>query len=158
VASAQEIVQLGLEDIRRIARELRPEALDDLGLPSALAALTERFSRQARLQIELHVEPDLPELGRDAELVIYRVAQEALTNVARHSGARAAAVRVAEANGRVVLDVHDDGRGFSTDGTARGFGLVGMRERAALAGGTLRVDAAPGNGTRVVADLPVVRR
>src|SRR4051795_12885766 len=106
IEQAQEIVQLGLEDIRRIARELRPEALDDLGLASAVAALTERFARQARIEIELLIDADLPQLSREAELVIYRVAQEALTNVARHSQAPRADVQLTRPGAaRVALGV-----------------------------------------------------
>src|SRR3954468_25026773 len=128
--AVQEIVQLGLEDIRRIARELRSEALDDLGLPSAVAALTERFARQARIGIDVHVDHDLPRLSREAELVIYRVAQEALTNVARHSQSPTAELRL-ERSGpdRVTLIVADHGRGLPA-GAAGGGGMQGMAERA----------------------------
>lgn len=157
LASAQEIVQMGLEDIRRIARELRPEALDDLGLPSALAALTERFSRQARLEIDLRVEPDLPRMGREAELVIYRVAQEALTNVARHSGSETAEVRL-ERTGpdRVTLLVADAGRGLPPEATSGG-GMQGMAERASTVEGALSVSSpnGAGSGTRIRLDVPI---
>src|SRR4051795_10697341 len=118
--AVQEIVQVGLEDIRRIARELRPEALDDLGLPSALAALTERFARQARIEIDLHLDPELPRLSREAELVIYRVAQEALTNIARHSGAATAELRLQRSGpDRVTLTVADAGGGGPAGGATR---------------------------------------
>jgi two-component system sensor histidine kinase UhpB len=156
VESVQEIVQLGLEDIRRIARELRPEALDDLGLPSALAALTERFSRQARLEIDLHVDHDLPRLSREAELVIYRVAQEALTNVARHSGSHTAALRL-ERSGpdRVTLVVADDGRGLPPTATA-GSGMQGMAERASTVEAALDVANRNDGGTQLRLDVPIL--
>ena len=155
VEAVQEIVQLGLEDIRRIARELRPEALDDLGLPSALAALTERFARQARLEIDLHVDHELPRLGREAELVIYRVAQEALTNVARHSGSATAELRL-ERSGpdRVSLVVSDNGKGLTGEATA-GSGMQGMAERASTVEAALSVDNRNGGGTQIRLDVPI---
>ena len=157
IEAAQGIVQVGLEDIRRIARELRPEALDDLGLPQALAALTERFARQARIEIDLHLDPGLPDLTREAELVIYRVAQEALTNVARHSGATAASVRLEAAGGdRVSLVVTDHGRGLPPDAAA-GSGMQGMAERASTVEAALSVNGADGGGTEIRLDVPIVQ-
>jgi two-component system sensor histidine kinase UhpB len=155
VAAVQEIVQLGLEDIRRIARELRPEALDDLGLPSALAALTERFARRARLEIDLHVDHELPRLGREAELVIYRVAQEALTNVARHSGSPVARVRL-ECSGpdRVTLTVADAGRGLPANATAGG-GVQGMAERASTVEAALSLSNGDQGGAQIRLDVPI---
>jgi two-component system, NarL family, sensor histidine kinase UhpB len=155
VEAVQEIVQLGLEDIRRIARDLRPEALDDLGLPSALAALTERFARQARIEIDLRIEPDLPALSREAELVIYRVAQEALTNVARHSGSPTAELRLERAGpDRVSLTVADAGRGLPSDATAGG-GMQGMAERASIVEAALAVGRRDGAGTEIRLDIPI---
>jgi two-component system sensor histidine kinase UhpB len=153
VASAQKIVQMGLEDIRRIARELRPEALDDLGLPSALAALAERFARQARLDIDLQVEPHLPQLDRDSELVIYRIAQEALTNVARHSGSSTAALRLVAASDRVTLTVADDGGGLPAG--ASGGGLLGMAERASTIEAALAIGSRDEGGTEIRLDVPI---
>jgi two-component system, NarL family, sensor histidine kinase UhpB len=155
VEAVQEIVQAGLEDIRRIARELRPEALDDLGLPSALAALTERFARQARIDITLHVDPELPRLRREAELVIYRVAQEALTNVARHSGSRTAELRLEQTGpDRVSLTVADAGRGLPPDAIAGG-GMQGMAERASIIEGALAFGRRDSAGTEIRLDIPV---
>jgi two-component system sensor histidine kinase UhpB len=155
VEAVQEIVQAGLEDIRRIARELRPEALDDLGLPSALAALTERFARQARIEIDLRVDPRLPRLSRDAELVIYRVAQEALTNVARHSGSRTAELRLEQTGpDRVSLTVADAGRGLPPEATAGG-GMQGMAERASIVEAALAFGHRDGSGTEIRLDVPI---
>jgi two-component system sensor histidine kinase UhpB len=155
VEAVQEIVQVGLEDIRRIARELRPEALDDLGLPSALAALTERFARQARIEIDLLIEPELPALSREAELVIYRVAQEALTNVARHSGSATAELRLERAGpDRVSLTVADAGRGLPADATAGG-GMQGMAERASIVEAALAVGRRDAAGTEIRLDVPI---
>jgi signal transduction histidine kinase len=150
-------------ELRHLITDLRPAALDQLGVQAALETLIERLRKQTGLDIGLAV--DLAyEQGReptrhhpDLESTVYRIAQEALTNVIRHARATRATVHVREADHRVVLDVRDNGAGFSTDGTERGFGLLGMHERASLAGGSVSVQAAPGRGTRVVADLPVVR-
>src|SRR6185436_5065886 len=120
VLEAQETARGSLEEVRRIARRLRPEALDDLGLASALLVLGERVAEHSELDVSVHVQPGLPELGGDAELVVYRVAQEALTNVARHSGARRADVRLELAGGRPRLEVDDDGSGFPADGREGG--------------------------------------
>jgi two-component system, NarL family, sensor histidine kinase UhpB len=147
IAEAREAVRESLEEVRGIARRLRPEALDDLGLPSALAALTNDVSRRARLPVERRVAPDLPALAPDEELVVYRVAQEALTNVARHADARRAWLALGVRAGRVELEVGDDGRGI--DGAPPGAGLVGMRERAVLIGAELDVSGAEGRGTTV---------
>jgi two-component system, NarL family, sensor histidine kinase UhpB len=151
----QKIVQVGLEDIRRIARELRPEALDDLGLASALAALTERFARQARLAIDLHLDPEMPRLSRDAELVIYRVAQEALTNVARHSGSETAELRL-ERTGpdRVTLIISDNGGGLPVGATGGG-GMQGMAERASTVEAALDVRTRAEGGTQIRLDVPI---
>jgi two-component system, NarL family, sensor histidine kinase UhpB len=155
VEAVQEIVQVGLEDIRRIARELRPEALDDLGLPSALAALTERFARQARLEIELHVDHELPRLSHEAELVIYRVAQEALTNVARHSGSPTAELRLEQSGpDRVTLLVADAGMGLPS-GASAGAGMQGMAERASTVEAALNVSNSDGGGTQIRLDVPI---
>jgi two-component system sensor histidine kinase UhpB len=154
VAAAQETVQLGLEDVRRIARDLRPEALDDLGLPSALAALVERFSRQARLEVDLRLKPDLPAMSREAELVIYRVAQEALTNVARHSKSPDALLELSHADARVVLRVVDSGVGLPPGATS-GAGMQGMAERASTVEADLDVRTRSEGGTEIRLELPL---
>lgn len=138
VEDIQEAVRASLEDVRRIALELRPEALDDLGLVSALAVLCERFAQRTGIAVSQHLDEHLPELGREEELVVYRVAQEALTNVARHSGADHAELRLAARNGGLVVIVSDRGRGMDGGGEP-GTGIRGMRERAALIGATLDV-------------------
>ncbi|HET6547411.1 MAG TPA: sensor histidine kinase [Solirubrobacter sp.] len=153
VLEAQETARDSLEEIRRIARRLRPEALDDLGLPSALLVLGERVAEQSELSVDVNVQPGLPEFGPDAELVLYRVAQEALTNVARHAGARRAEVRLGLAGGRPLLEVDDDGDGLPR-GLPAGSGIRGMRERAVLIGGTLKLGESPLGGARVTLELP----
>jgi two-component system sensor histidine kinase UhpB len=159
VAEAREGVRATLEEVRELARRLRPEALDDLGLGSALAALTLEVSRRTGLRIERLVGPDLPALSPEEELVVYRVAQEALTNVARHSHARAARVRIEPRDGQVELTVRDEGRGFAAGAVPNGSGLRGMRERAVLVGAALTVESGEGRGTTVRLRLdPAPRR
>jgi two-component system sensor histidine kinase UhpB len=152
---AREGLRAGLEEVREIARRLRPEALDDLGLASALASLTNDVSRRTGLRVERRLAADLRTLERDEELVVYRVAQEALTNVARHSGARRAWVTLSlDGGGRVALTLRDDGRGFDVAMHADGTGLRGMRERAVLIGAALDIESRPGRGTTVRLRLP----
>lgn len=149
VGEAQESVRASLEDVRRIAIELRPEALDDLGLESALAVLCDRFAQRSGLVVSYQVAERLPELSADAELVIYRVAQEALTNVARHSGSDRAELRLQSEPGQLVLTVRDQGQGIG-NGETEGTGIRGMRERAALIGAVVEVrDVRPGTEVRL---------
>jgi len=148
VEEAREAVRESLEEVREIARRLRPEALDDLGLASALAALTLDVSRRTGLRVERRIAAGLPELSPEEELVVYRVAQEGLTNVARHADARHAWVTLDSRNGGVALEVRDDGRGFEPRAAA-GAGLRGMRERALLVGADLDVESRNGEGAAV---------
>jgi two-component system, NarL family, sensor histidine kinase UhpB len=155
VSEAQDSVRTSLEDVRRIGIELRPEALDDLGLESALAVLCDRFAQRSGLEVSYQVAEALPELSSDAELVIYRVAQEALTNVARHSGSDRAELSLEPGDGRLVLTVRDEGQGIG-DGETDGSGIRGMRERAGLIGAAVEVrDAQP--GTEVRLQVPIGR-
>ncbi len=137
---AREAVRGALEDVRAIARRLRPEALDDLGLLPALAALTVAVQRNGHVRVERDLDADAAAaLAPEAELVVYRVAQEALTNVVRHARARRATVRLASASDGVLLEVSDDGRGFEAADGGDGAGLRGMRERAVLIGARLEL-------------------
>jgi len=153
ILEAQETARDSLEEIRRIARMLRPEALDDLGLASALHVLGERIAEHSELDVDVRVQPGLPEFGDDAELVVYRVAQEALTNVARHAHAHRAQVKLELSGGHPLLQIEDDGRGFPGEGNEGG-GVRGMRERAVLIGATLRLGPSPLGGARVTLELP----
>lgn len=155
VLEVQSSVRTSLEDLRRIAIELRPEALDDLGLGSALSVLCDRFAQRSGLDVACAVADGLPELPASTELVIYRVAQEALTNVARHSGSQRAELSLQPQDSQIVLTVRDYGRGVPA-GQPSGSGMRGMRERAGLAGAALEIqDADPGPGTEVRLRVPV---
>lgn len=145
VRLVQASVRTSLEDVRRIALELRPEALDDLGLTSAVAVLCERFAERSGLTVEQHVDEEVPALDPDTELVVYRVAQEALTNVARHAESDEAVLTLRGQGSGLVMTVSDSGRGLSEQ-TEPGTGIRGMRERAALIGA--RLDIRPGAGGR----------
>jgi two-component system sensor histidine kinase UhpB len=145
-----------LDEIRRISRDLRPEALDDLGLINALIALTSRTDRQSGVRIERRLSAQIPPLPTELELVIYRVAQEALTNVLRHAQASHCILVLESNNGEVELRVSDDGVGMpSSRVDAETIGIEGMRERALLANGTLDIQSSPGQGTQITLRLPV---
>ena len=151
IVEAQEAARAGVEEVREIARGLRPGALDELGLRSALTTLANSFTG---LRVRHSVHTDLPVLSPDQDLAVYRVAQESLTNVARHAQARSAQLELEEEDGAVVLRVSDDGCGIPViHTTATDGGVGGMRERALLAGGRLRVRALPERGTEVRLDL-----
>jgi two-component system sensor histidine kinase UhpB len=155
LVEAQDTARGGLDDVRRLALELRPEALDELGLASALAALCDRLTERTGLRVERHIARDLPPLPEESELVLYRVAQEALTNVVRHAETNKAELRVEQAPDRVTLSVLDSGRGLGAAGPREGTGLRGMRERAMLIGADLSVRSRPQGGVAVRLDVPI---
>ncbi|MEU9978791.1 HAMP domain-containing sensor histidine kinase [Streptomyces sp. NPDC051014] len=152
----QEITRGSLDEVRRLARRLRPGVLEDLGLISALTSLTTEFATHAGLRVVRGFGSGLPELDQQTELVLYRVTQEALTNAARHAEADEVEVSLRHTDEAVVLTVTDDGRGT---GVAReGAGIRGMRERALLIGATLDVTSPPRAGTLVRLTVPVPRK
>jgi signal transduction histidine kinase len=157
VASLRELVVATLQDVRRLAVELRPAALDDFGLAPALERLVEahRAHDGAVIDVEVRLEPS-ERLPAEVETTVYRIVQEALTNVARHAGATRISVLVARKNGNVVAVIEDDGTGFDP-ATVRddSLGLAGIRERVALLGGRLRLETAPGKGTTLAAEVPL---
>jgi two-component system sensor histidine kinase UhpB len=143
-----------IEDVRGLARQLRPEALDTLGLVPALTNLVERIAERTPVQVARSLTRDLPPLGDDEELVLFRVAQESLTNAIRHAGAAHIEVRLEREDGCVVLRVHDDGRGLP-HGAGLDGGIRTMRERAVSVGGQLDIaSGADGTGTEVRLKLP----
>jgi two-component system sensor histidine kinase UhpB len=143
---AQTAVRSSLEEVRQVAHRLRPGVLADLGLESALRSLGAEFERSSGVPVRLDIGGDLDRLGSDVELVLYRVAQEGLTNVARHSGASHAQLALLAEDGGVVLEIRDDGRGGDLH---EGAGIRGMRERALLIGARLTVENAVAGGTVV---------
>ena len=148
-------VRESLDEVRRIARELRPEALDDLGLVNALIALCSRMDAQDGPRVRRDLQGTLPAMSADVELVIYRIAQESLTNALRHSGAGSVTVSLGADARTVTLAVADDGEGMPGQlppGTA---GIAGMRERAMLVGGRLAIGSRRGQGTEVRLSIPV---
>ncbi|MFD8152865.1 sensor histidine kinase [Streptomyces sp. NPDC059720] len=152
VGQAQEATRSGLDEIRRIARRLRPGVLEELGLASALRSLAGEFTTHG-LTVTHHVTGDLPALSPEAELVVYRVAQESLTNTARHAAADRAELRLQPVPGGVELLVRDNGTGLGA--AAEGAGITGMRERALLIGAALALEPAPGRGTDVRLRIPL---
>ena len=150
---ALEATRTSLEDVRRIAKQLRPEALDDLGLVPALNSLASAFGDRTGLHIHRRLPEDLPALGDESELAIFRIAQECLTNAARHAETTRVDLSLAHVNGRVVLRVRDHGRGL--DGARPGSGIRGMRERAMLIGAELSIRPALPTGTEVALTIPL---
>jgi two-component system sensor histidine kinase UhpB len=161
VEETREVARDTVEDVREIAYGLRPEALDDFGLRAALVTLGSSFAERTGLQLRANVAAELPPLDRDRELAIYRVAQESLTNVARHAWARSVELGLERRNGALELRVRDDGVGvrgaaLETAAGAGGSGIRGMRERALLVGGHLDVSRASPSGTEVRLTVPLV--
>ncbi|MFG2881756.1 sensor histidine kinase [Streptomyces sp. NPDC048297] len=152
----QEITRESLDEVRRLVRRLRPGVLDDLGLVSALTSLTHGFATHTGLRVTRHFDADLPALAPETELVLYRVAQESLTNAARHADADNVVVALRRADDSVVLEVTDDGCGIKA--ACEGAGIRGMRERALLISGILEITPAPRTGTRVQLTAPVSRK
>jgi signal transduction histidine kinase len=145
------------EDVHALAYRLHPSILEDLGLAAALSTEAERFSRQHAVAVKLALHELPAVVPQDTALGLFRVAQEALRNVARHAGAGSVGLSLRSLNGGLQLVVHDDGAGFAPDPRRchRGLGLTSMRERIELLGGTLDIESAPGRGTTVVAWVPI---
>jgi signal transduction histidine kinase len=154
LATLREQVVATLQDVRRLAVELRPKALDDFGLVPALDRLTSAFAEQTGIAADL--ESRLPEtrLPSEIETVLYRVVQEALTHVVKHAQAEHVSVLLHVKGGRVAVVIEDDGRGFAEGDETTGIGLLGMRERVALVNGSVTVESSPGAGTTIVVEVP----
>src|SRR6188472_110109 len=154
IAETKALANQAMTELLSLARQLRPTALDDLGLTAAIGGQVEQLGR-GEIVARLETEGDFSDLGDDQQLVVYRVAQEALNNAARHSEAQRVEVRLRrEEEGGVVLEVSDNGRGFAFDESQRGLGIGGMRERALLVGAELTIESRPGAGTTVRLDVP----
>jgi two-component system, NarL family, sensor histidine kinase DevS len=152
VGDAIEYLKTGVGDLRSLITDLRPAALDEFGIESALEALAERVSRQTDAVVDLeidlvHDDETDSRHSPEIEATVYRVVQEALTNAVKHGEATHVHVRVSDRDGTVDVTVRDDGKGFNPQETSTGFGLLGIRERLALVRGTLKIESAPGIGT-----------
>jgi signal transduction histidine kinase len=159
-ADVMRVVREGLtrlsEDIHALAYQLHPSVLDELGLAEALQAECERLNRQSRVDLSVDLDPLPAFIGKEAALCLFRVAQEALNNVTRHAGARAASLALRQMDGGLLLAVRDDGVGFdpSSPKKGRNLGLASMRERVRLVNGRLDIESAPGRGTAIIAWVP----
>ena len=155
VQTLRDMTAQALEDVRRVALDLRPTILDDLGLGPALEWRVEEFNKVSGVHTTISIDGLERRLPRDIELIFYRVGQEALSNIARHAQAKNVAVSLRQENEVISLEIVDDGLGFEAVSTPKtnghGLGLVGMRERMAMVEGSLAIQTEPGQGTRIVA-------
>jgi signal transduction histidine kinase len=161
VARARELAKCGLEDARRMLLGLRPRPLEGAHLPDALRQLAENFSRDCGMQCSFCQRGRAHKLPEDTENELYRVAQEALCNVRKHSRARSVSILLRYRSGGVLLAIKDNGQGFcfnAPHGLARGFGLPGMSDRALRLGGRVDVNSHPGAGTEVKMTVPMPGR
>lgn len=156
IEELRELVVATLQDVRRLAVELRPSALDDFGLVPALERLSASFAEQSDISVDFQAALPDERLPDETETALYRIVQESLTNVVKHAQAQRVSILLTRTNGSVKAVVEDDGKGFDPEKTTGGFGLVGMRERLALLGGRLAIESAPGAGTTVAAEVPVL--
>jgi signal transduction histidine kinase len=161
LAAARALALRTLDEVHRLIFDLRPSLLDDLGLAAALRWLAARHLDPAGVAVRLEIAPVAGRLAPESETAVFRAVQEALTNVARHAHASSVLVQMGEDKGELVIEVEDDGRGFDPASveelapSGRGLGLLGLRERMELLGGSARIESAPGEGTRVVLRAPL---
>jgi signal transduction histidine kinase len=156
LAELRELVVATLQDVRRLAVELRPKALDDFGLSVALERLVQTFKEATGISVEFHSQLGEQRLPSEVETTLYRIVQESLTNIAKHAGAQRVSILLVRRPGVVSVVVEDDGHGFTPEDEAQGgIGLSGMRERVALLDGRLTVESGPGTGTSLVAEVPL---
>ncbi|GAA3679196.1 sensor histidine kinase [Nonomuraea antimicrobica] len=153
---AAELARRGLAEARRSVRALRPEPLEDARLPEALGHMARSWADVSGVDLRLEVTGTPVALSAEVETALFRVAQEALANVAKHARAARTGLTLTYTDELVLLDIRDDGRGFEPQEPADGFGLDGMRQRARSVGGTLEVESEPGRGTAVAAAVPVI--
>lgn len=154
VGELKRLVNQAMDELLKLARQLRPSALDDHGLTSAIVSQVRRFSSQTGIKAELKTSGDPIELESDQEIAVYRFAQEALSNVAQHAHARNVEVGLSANGGGLELIVRDDGRGFDPCSEHAGIGLSGMAERARLVGARFEVESHPGGGTALTLVVP----
>ena len=150
----REIVVATLQDVRRLAVELRPKALDDFGLVPAIERLVGTLREQTGIEVDLESRLGSDRLPREIETTLYRITQEALTNVVKHAQAKHVSIVLTRRDGSVAALIEDDGRGI-TEAGRDGLGLLGMRERIALVDGRLEIESSPGSGTTLSVEVPV---
>jgi signal transduction histidine kinase len=161
LADAKDLAAATLEEVHRVILDLRPSVLDDLGLVPALRWFASRHLDPAGITVRWEVEGLEGRLAPDVETALFRAAQEALTNVARHAHAETVLVQIVRQGSELHVEIEDDGDGFDPAGvagpvpSARGLGLMGIRERLELLGGSAEIESAPGQGTRVVLRAPL---
>lgn len=161
IANTQRLVEKSVDIVHRFARELRPAVLDDLGLIPALHSHMKSFAKETGIRVSLTAFAGLEALSNVKRTVLYRIAQEALTNVVRHAKASRVDVYIEKRNDTVVLRIKDDGKSFDLQrvgkvGINKRLGLLGMRERAEMVGGTFKIDSAPGHGTTIHVQIPFI--
>jgi signal transduction histidine kinase len=160
IARTQQLVAESVNIVHRFARELRPTVLDDLGLIPALHTFMKNFREETGIRVSLSAFAAVEQVNGDKRTVLYRVAQEALTNIARHAQASRAEVRIERLNGAVCMRIKDNGKGFQTERVLHAkrnkrLGLLGMRERVDMVRGKFTIQSAPGKGTTVLAQVPL---
>src|SRR5579883_2502948 len=163
IARTRRLVEISVKAVHRFARELRPAVLDDLGLIPALHAYSEGLAARKKMKIRMTAFVGVEALGLVKRTVLFRVAQEALTNVARHAQASQVRMTITEISGSIRLEISDDGRSFPVDATLlapnrKRLGLIGMKERVEMVGGVLTILSEPGVGTTVRAEIPFERK
>jgi signal transduction histidine kinase len=150
------LVDQAIQDVREMSQLLRPTILDDFGLDAALRVLTEGFAKRTRMSVKYDSDLGSDRLADQTETCLYRIAQEALTNIARHSQATAVEVSVVKRSKDLILEVRDNGRGIdvAAERKQRGLGLAGMQTRARGCGGSVKIESTPGKGLRVEVTCP----
>jgi two-component system sensor histidine kinase UhpB len=156
LAETSALAHQAMDELLTVARQLRPTALDDLGLQAAVAGQVEQLAGSG-IEVRLESSGELGDLDPDTQLVIYRVSQEAIGNAVRHSGAELIDVTLSRGADEVVLEVRDDGSGFTFEESRGGLGLGGMKERSILVGGDLTTESRPGSGTTIRLTVPLRR-
>ncbi|NUS61481.1 MAG: histidine kinase, partial [Lysobacter sp.] len=158
IADTVQLVDGLIAQVRALSFDLRPPLLDEMGLAPALEGHLTAVAHRTGVPIRVAIAADLPALGIEREIMVFRIVQEAVTNALRHAGASLLEVSVASTPDGIAINVRDDGRGFDTTkarNNGGGFGLFGMRERVHELGGGFFLDSAPGQGTHVSALIPI---
>jgi PAS domain S-box-containing protein len=158
--SMSELIDMAIETVKRISAELRPPILDDLGIAVALEWQAEEFNKRTQIKCEFTSKPQDIVLDPDRSTAIFRIFQEALTNVARHSNASKVKAVLTKETDKIVLTIKDNGKGIEKKQIAdpKAFGIIGMRERAHFLGGEVRVNSAPGKGTSITVSIPLTKQ